>query len=531
MVIIMKKTYRTIDDVLNSPWAGIQPHTETETTDRVLRSTKLEDSIYADLRRGDGALAQTEQGAAKKLRSFPSLSRDIYQSFYSLLPKQNAESALSVQARKFNAPILEHITQNADFPTLKSVCEGRELPAYEAASEFITQAAGELDKLLSDIGGEKNSLNTLEKLENAELQARNELAELLELLRKCQKPDAQLEQQVIAAANKAESTQRQVAAVSKMVDANAARNQDAIAGVVAQAVHAAAEKAEEVQSIIAAWGDDPGNVERNEVNTTLLEMVRKSSVLKDISKYLGRFREIFAQGKRNGYAYGRGEKYSLELGNDLSRALTSELAMLASPLTAPLFLRKYQRRQIKQYQRREPVYKGMGDIICCLDESQSTEGDPAAWGKAVALTLLEIAADGRRKFALIHFSGGNRCQVDIFRPSEYTVADKMRAAETFLNGGTDFRTPMAKAFQLMKENDFENADIVFITDGECALSEEYLTELRQEQAARRFTVTGVLLDKGKPGMDFSLKPFCQNIYRTSQLLGDDIVRQLVSRRV
>ena len=173
----------------------------------------------------------------------------------------------------------------------------------------------------------------------------------------------------------------------------------------------------------------------------------------------------------------------------------------------------------------------MGDIICCLDESQSTEGDPAAWGKAVALTLLEIAADGKRNFALIHFSGGNRCQVDVFRPGEYTVEDKMRAAETFLNGGTDFKTPMAEAVRLIKEDDFENADIVFITDGECSLPEDYLAEFRQEQSAHRFTVTGVLLDTGKPGMNFSLKPFCRNIYRTSQLLGEDIVRELVSDRV
>ena len=33
-------------------------------------------------------------------------------------------------------PILEHITQSDDYPTLKAVCEGRELPAYEAAAEF-----------------------------------------------------------------------------------------------------------------------------------------------------------------------------------------------------------------------------------------------------------------------------------------------------------------------------------------------------------------------------------------------------------
>ncbi len=353
----------------------------------------------------------------------------------------------------------------------------------------------------------------------------------MDRMQRCKEPDAQLEQRVIAAANRAESKQRQVAAVSKMIDTNTAKNQDVISGIVAQAVHTAAEKAEEVQNIIAAWGNDPGNLTKTEVNTALLETVRKSTVLKDVAKYLGRFREIFAQGKRNGYAYGRGEKYSLELGSDLSRARTSELAMLASPLTAPLFLRKYQRRQIKQYQRREPVYKGMGDVICCLDESGSTKGAPAAWGKTVALTLLEIAADGKRKFALIHFSGSSRCQVDIFRPGEYTVEDKMRAAETFLDGGTNFQAPMTKAVQLIKEDGFENADIVFITDGRCALSDDYLAKLHQEQAAHRFTVTGVLLDKGCPGMDFSLRPFCQNIYRTSELLGNDIVRELVAKRV
>lgn len=111
------------------------------------------------------------------------------------------------------------------------------------------------------------------------------------------------------------------------------------------------------------------------------------------------------------------------------------------------------------------------------------------------------------------------------------MQDKLSAAETFLNGGTDFQTPMKEALRLMENEGFDDADIVFITDGECALPQEYLEELHQEQAARRFTVTGVLLDKGSPGMDFSLKAFCQDIYRTSQLLGDDIVRELVTKRV
>ena len=39
------------------------------------------------------------------------------------------------------------------------------------------------------------------------------------------------------------------------------------------------------------------------MNTEFLQKVRQNPALLEISKHLGRFREIFAQGKRNGYAY------------------------------------------------------------------------------------------------------------------------------------------------------------------------------------------------------------------------------------
>ena len=427
--------------------------------------------------------------------------------------------------------ILDHITQSEDYPTLKTVCEGRELPAYEAASEFITRTAGELDDLLGDAGGEKGALNTLERLEQASKQASAELAALLEQVRWSTQRCETLEKAVIDAANTAESKRRQAEAVDKLIDAGLIRRKDTVDKIVAHAVSAAAERAVEAEQIIAAWSDDPACMEKSNANMQLLALVRESAALRDISKYLGRFREIFAQGRRNGYAYGRGEKYSLDLGNDLSRALSSELSMLASPETLPLFLRKYQRKQIKQYQRREPICKGAGDIICCLDESSSTAGKDAAWGKAVAFTLLEIAASGGRTFALVHFSDRGSFKTDLFRPGAYTAADKMAAAECFLGGGTSFETPMREALRLMEQDGFENADVVFITDGACALPDAFLKELAREQASRRFTVTGVLLDQGSPGMDFSLRAFCQDLYRTSEFVGDEIVRRLVDQRV
>ena len=274
------KKYRTIDAVLNSPLVDVVAPPEIDTTDRVLRSTKLEDSIYTDLRTGDDSLDQTERTAAEKLASFPALSRDVFQSFYSLLPRQNDENVLSVAARKFSAPILERITQSEDFPTLKTICEGRELPAYEAASEFIARTAGELDSFLSDLGGGNNALNTLDKLEKVEEQAQRDLADLLERMQRCKERDPQLEQSVVEAANRADSKQRQVEAVGKMIDAKAAKNKADLTASVVQAVSAAVEKAEEVRNIIGAWSDEPGKLEKNEVNTGLLDLVRQSGVRK-----------------------------------------------------------------------------------------------------------------------------------------------------------------------------------------------------------------------------------------------------------
>ena len=257
-------------------------------------------------------------------RSFPALSQDVFQSFYSLMPRRNDEEALSASARKFNAPILKHITQSEEYPTLKEVCEGRELPAYEVAAEFVSAASDELDELMRQLGGKKDALNTLEKLEQAHETAAQRLTELLEQYDAAHPDDPSLNRDVIKAANEAESKRRQVEAVTKLIDDRVMQSKEVVGGIVHHVLSAASEKAEEVQSIIGAWSDELGDLQRTPANLTLLERVRASETLRDVSRYLGRFREIFAQRKRNGYAYGRGEKYSLELGSDLSRALTSE---------------------------------------------------------------------------------------------------------------------------------------------------------------------------------------------------------------
>ena len=83
----------------------------------------------------------------------------------------------------------------------------------------------------------------------------------------------------------------------------------------------------------------------------------------------------------------------------------------------------------------------------------------------------------------------------------------------------------------MEVEGFENADMIFVTDGACSLSDGFVERLKQERAARGFQITGILLDMGSSGFSFSLQEFCSNIYRTSELSQEQIAERLVTDRV
>lgn len=429
----MRTYFRNLADVMASPLASAaKTFSRTAGQNRVFKSTKLEDMVYQDLRQGDSILDMLESSCVEKLSTFPALSRDIYQSFYSLNVRKNDTDTLSETAKRFNDPILDEMMRGEDYPVIKAACEGRQLPAYEAAGEFVSQVAENLDKLMEQAGGEKKALDTLERLEQKRDDSMEQLQRLLKEL-ETSGPSPELEKTALAAANRTQSQFNQANAVGRMVRDNTIKNMDSITALIAQAGKAAAEKAESTAAAIMSWGYGPDSSDptKMESDRKLVERVCQSKTLMEVARHLGRLKELINGKRKNGYAYGRGEKYSIELGGDINRALGSEFAMLAAPEALPLFLRKLQRKGLKQYQRREPITKGSGDMICMLDESGSAE-EAAPWCKAVALALLDIALQGNRRFAMIHFAGVGHFQTDLFLPGQYGREDVLRAVETFL---------------------------------------------------------------------------------------------------
>ena len=511
----MRIRFVSLEDILTAGLPLDTPPNPVKTS-RLTRSTGLEDMIYSDLYQQDERMRQAESNL--NCPAAEDLARDVFQCFYSSNLRFTEKARLTTEAHECNLRILKQLLAAPEFERIREKCEGHELSAFEAAVSFcekIPDAVNVLKKAL----GHSNKLKVLERLEQ---QRDSILANLCAAFaRDSVAPSGCPGPELLRLAEQAASLCKQAQAVSDLLGLQCIQEAQLINQCISEAAKAAEETAVFTRLAETCWGTGEGTPRKNRENRELLNRLRNNPQLLEIMRHLGRMLEMISDLRRNAYHYGRGEKYSLALGKDLKNVLSGELAMLATPETTTLFLRRLAAGTLKQYARREKVRKGKGDIIVCLDESGSTCGDKAAWGKAFALAMLDICAHDKRKFALIHFSSRSEVKTSLFLPGKYTTEDVLQAAEHFFNGGTDFEAPLETAMRLIAEQEFEIADILFITDGLCSISEDFRKRFAYFQSEFLVTVQGILLDMGESD-GFSLKSFCERVMATGRIAGNPI---------
>ena len=77
---------------------------------------------------------------------------------------------------------------------------------------------------------------------------------------------------------------------------------------------------------------------------------------------------------------------------------------------------------------------------------------------------------------------------------------------------------MNKALELIKDSTFKNSDIVFITDGDCYVSDSFSRKFNQIKEEKDFRTLGVLVNMGRGHIsDSSLKEFCDSITLVSDI--------------
>lgn len=214
----------------------------------------------------------------------------------------------------------------------------------------------------------------------------------------------------------------------------------------------------------------------------------------DFVKKIGRMKNILSGTRMIKIKHGTNEIYSVETGNDLKRVLPNEIGKLSNPYLKRDFYKKFINRELLQYRLKSKEKIGKGNITVCLDLSGSMkkyisspfEGSTkekiirSDFAKALAIAILDIAIRDNRAYNLIIFESDVKEIMEFSRRKKPTVDDIIKIASMSYSGGTNFENALRSAMDKMNEK----SDILFITDGECDISPEFLSLFLHEKKKR-----------------------------------------------
>jgi uncharacterized protein with von Willebrand factor type A (vWA) domain len=317
--------------------------------------------------------------------------------------------------------------------------------------------------------------------------------------------------------------------------------QAALARPISEATSEAKEKLEEEAELFAGWGVSDGQLQEMsfEERAKLAASLRENKMSK-FMELVGRFKLMAAAQRVKKVEYGRDQVVGVELSNDLSRVVMAEFANLAmgdDELAEMLELDFYRRLAEGQLLSREFIGTekvGKGAIICLLDNSGSMSVQHQgvtreAWGKAMALAMLDTAKRQGRQFVGINFSSRSQVSVHRFEPGRFQIADVLAYASEFFGGGTDFETPLDRATDILAEefNDKgkEKGDLVLITDGECGVRPDWMGQHLKQKERLGFRTFGISIGSPVVGAG-TLEALSDNTRSITEFVDPDAVRDI-----
>jgi uncharacterized protein with von Willebrand factor type A (vWA) domain len=247
----------------------------------------------------------------------------------------------------------------------------------------------------------------------------------------------------------------------------------------------------------------------------LANILKNQRAVKKVAEWAGRFKAI-ARKKQRSKSTESVERQGIVQGDNLELLLPTELAQFKNPATKLDFLRRFTEKQTLQYAPRGKESTGKGPIVLCLDQSGSMDHlKEQAAGFTLAIAM--IAKAQKRDFAYIPFA---TITGDIlsFPKGKVDANSIMKIATEFMNGGTDFTSPLAKAISIIESKErFKNADILFVTDGEDRLSDTFTRSYHNIKKKLQFNCMSVMLKGSQREIDI-LKTFSDEVFNAADLL-------------
>lgn len=304
-------------------------------------------------------------------------------------------------------------------------------------------------------------------------------------------------------------------------------NEEEVREAMREALQEANEVTDNAEALATLWGNEVGE-DVSKSPDMLLKMakaLKNSPRMQIISKLLGRLRNQISRAQMSKSEYVPEEFVDITLGNDLSNLLPNSKMLLTHPDLETLFLLKYVQRGLLQQEKEGNERLAQGPIIVLVDLSGSMDaplGDlpgigkvtRADWAAAVALALTILARMQDREYYLAIFDARIRQEI---RSRDISAAQVTNLLAVRGSGGTNFERPLQKGLDTLEQSEYNKADIVFITDGDCNVSSRFLEKFNKAKETKHFRVLGVSC--GPRGS--SIKKFSDTVVNVNNLVQAD----------
>ena len=258
-----------------------------------------------------------------------------------------------------------------------------------------------------------------------------------------------------------------------------------------------------ISNTVKFWGLDDGklNPTSYDEKIAVASKLRTFKKIKKLSEMVGRFRASASNLQKKKTKEEGQEMYGVQLGNEIHKVLPSEKLFLANEKTKKSFYKKYYQKELLSYKYKNSKVSSKGPIICCIDTSTSMEGDHEVWSKSVAMALLDIAYKQKREFVAILFSYRVGDVIE-FNKNKVEPSKIYNLATSFYGSGTNFIEPLTESIKLINKAKYKYADIVFITDGEAPLDDDFIDYFNQQKEDKQFRMITVnVSDKIEKALD------------------------------
>lgn len=211
--------------------------------------------------------------------------------------------------------------------------------------------------------------------------------------------------------------------------------------------------------------------------------------MQEIAEWAGRFKRVARQKQKTDYVDAM-DRRSVTFGMEIERLLPMELGLYSYDATKKDFLRRFAEGETMQYEQKKREQLGKGPIVFCLDQSGSMKLLDNQ-SKGFILALVSIAKKQKRDLCVVLFS--TTLQQTTYAKGKMTGNELIRLATTYLGGGTDFMLALEGALKVIEQSLFKQADVIFVTDGEDEVNEEFLAKFHEKKTEKEFNVLTLIV--------------------------------------